>query len=329
VTARGTMARVRRGASNRRRAVALVAFPAVIVLAFGGTALVMQQTAPAMSPPPPATASAPPIAAAAAASAVDSASAAASAATARPPGPIKCTAPAPSARLGGARTPTFCVPVLEYHRIVPSAQAGDSLPGLVVPPETFAAQMGILKASGWHTITLSELAGDMNAGKVPPAHTFVVTIDDGWSDGYRYALPILKADRFVATYFVVSSRIGQTDFLSASELKALIVAGDEIGNHTVDHVDLIYLSPAAIRYEVDTASSRIAAATGVRPRSFAYPDGGVDSAALAAVAACPGLQIAVAESRTIGASYPDRYDVPRLEIGPEVSPGTLLVVLGG
>src|ERR1035437_7217602 len=82
------------------------------------------------------------------------------------------------------------VPILMYHRIVPPADARNSLKGLVVPPETFEAQMSAPASAGWQTITMATLARDLDAGVKPPPKTFVITIDDGWDDGYTYALPI-------------------------------------------------------------------------------------------------------------------------------------------
>ena len=69
----------------------------------------------------------------------------------------------------------------------------------------------------------------------PPAKTFVITIDDGWDDGYTYALPILQSHGFVATYFVIAGRIDRPGFLTSAHLQALVAAGDEIGDHTMDH----------------------------------------------------------------------------------------------
>jgi peptidoglycan/xylan/chitin deacetylase (PgdA/CDA1 family) len=235
----------------------------------------------------------------------------------------------PTAPVHASTNFALCVPVLEYHRIVPSAEAGNSLPGLVVPPETFSAQLDALKAAGWHTITMATLAEDLAARRAPSARSFVITIDDGWYDGYTYALPILQRHGYVATYFVISSRIGAADFLSAANLKGLMAAGNEIGNHTVDHLSLPYLTAANMTREVDLASDQIEAATGVRPKSFAYPMGGIDTAAMQVVAACPGMMDAVTEWKTIGETYNGRYDIPRLEIGPGVSGQTLLVMLAG
>jgi peptidoglycan/xylan/chitin deacetylase (PgdA/CDA1 family) len=223
----------------------------------------------------------------------------------------------------------LCVPVLEYHRIVPSAEAGDSLPGLVVSPDLFSAQMDALAAAGWHTITLATLGDDLLAGRAPSAKSFVVSIDDGWYDGYKYAFPILQAHGFVATFFVISSRIGITDFLSASELASLVAAGNEIGNHTVDHVSLPYLTSANMISEVNLASDQIAGVTGVRPKSFAYPYGGINPPSMGVVAACPGMEIAVTQQWAIGETNVGRFDAPRLEIRPSVSAQALAVMLAG
>jgi peptidoglycan/xylan/chitin deacetylase (PgdA/CDA1 family) len=223
---------------------------------------------------------------------------------------------------------SLCVPVLEYHRIVPTSEAGNSLPGLVMAPETFSAQMDALKAAGWHSITLARLGDDLLAGRSPGAKSFVVSIDDGWGDGYKYAFPILKAHGFVATFFVISSRIGTAEMLSAGNLSSLIAAGNEIGNHTEQHVSLPSLAQADMVKEVNYASDRIAAVTGVRPKSFAYPMGGINTTAMTVVAACPGMEIAVTEQYAIGETNGGRFDVPRLELGPGISAKDLMTILG-
>jgi peptidoglycan/xylan/chitin deacetylase (PgdA/CDA1 family) len=188
------------------------------------------------------------------------------------------------------------VPILEYHRIVPLADAGNSLKGLVVPPDTFAAQMSALASAGWHTITMATLATSLEAGLKPPPKTFVITIDDGWDDGYTYALPVLQQYGFVATYFVIAGRIDAPGFLSSAHLRALIAAGNEIGDHTMTHFNLVNGSTAIRQYQVDAAAARIAQVTGRWPASLAYPFGGENAQAVGAVAGCEELRTAVIES---------------------------------
>jgi peptidoglycan/xylan/chitin deacetylase (PgdA/CDA1 family) len=243
------------------------------------------------------------------------------------------------------------VPILMYHRIVPTAQAGNSLQGLVVSPELFAAQLDALEAAGWRTITMATLTDDLQAHVKPPARTFVITIDDGWEDGYTYALPILQQHGFVATYFIITGRIDHPGFVTSAQLRALVAAGDEIGDHTMDHVDLFNQSAAKETYEIDAAAARIAQVTGRWPQSLAYPSGGVSARAVAAVAACQELRMAVIEepvtrnqpaaspspgSTGLPASTPravapmvletwaNRFVVPRIRVSPTTSASRLL-----
>jgi peptidoglycan/xylan/chitin deacetylase (PgdA/CDA1 family) len=239
---------------------------------------------------------------------------------------------------------TLQVPILMYHRIVPIAEAGDSLRGLVVPPATFAAQLDALSSAGWHTITLATLANDVQAHVKPEARTFVITIDDGWDDGYKYALPILGKHGFVATYFVIAGRIDHPGFLSSIQLQALVASGDEIGDHTMDHIGLARLASSKLAYEIDAGAARIAQVTGRWPESFAYPSGVFDARAVAAVGACQSLRIAVIEesvqppkpapSRTPPAAVPvaletwtNRFVVPRIRVSPTTTAAKLLAAL--
>jgi peptidoglycan/xylan/chitin deacetylase (PgdA/CDA1 family) len=233
---------------------------------------------------------------------------------------------------------TLHVPILEYHRIVPYAEAGSSLRGLLVPPATFAAQLDALQRDGWHTITLAALANDLLAHKRPAAKTFAITIDDGWDDGYTYALPILAQHGFVATYFIIAARINRTGFLTGDQLRSIVAAGDEVGDHTMNHVQLTSQQPAKLTYEIDAAASRIAQVTGYWPESLAYPYGAADQQAADAVAACQELRIAVIE-KPLGAdgrriatpvaleTWTNHFDVPRVSVSSSTKPANLVAEL--
>jgi peptidoglycan/xylan/chitin deacetylase (PgdA/CDA1 family) len=213
---------------------------------------------------------------------------------------------------------TMQVPILMYHRIVPLAEAGAALPGLVVPPDKFAAQLDALSGAGWRTITMANLADDLQARVQPPPKTFVITIDDGWDDGYTYALPILQDHGFVATYFVIAGRIDKPGFLSSAHIRALVAAGDEIGDHTMDHAQLARTPAASLGYEIDAAAARIAQISGRWPESFAYPFGGVDEQAAAAVRRCGELRTAVIEGAPHAGATAASPN-PRPTVGPGAS----------
>jgi peptidoglycan/xylan/chitin deacetylase (PgdA/CDA1 family) len=219
------------------------------------------------------------------------------------------------------------VPVLMYHRIVPWAKAGRSLPGLVVPPDTFAAQMRTLAAAGWHTVTAAQLAADLAAGRRPKPRTFVITFDDGWADGYRYALPILRRNGFVGTFYVISGRISRlSGFLSPTQLQAMQAAGMEIGDHTVSHADLPARTTSKARYEIVHAADQIAVVVGVRPSTFAYPYGARNLRDESLVARA-GFALALTTVEGCLEISSNQFSVPRLRVGPGTSPTELLGTL--
>ena len=218
---------------------------------------------------------------------------------------------------------TLRVPILMYHRVVDPALAGRSLSELVVPPRLFAAQMAALSHAGWRTIDTATLAADLATGTQPPPRTFVVSFDDGYADGFTQAYPILKRLGFVATFYVVTGRLGRPDQLTGDELRAMAAAGMEIGDHTVDHVDLALVSGRKLHHEIDDARKAILRAVGEEPVSFAYPFGDLNPRVVAAVASA-GFEIAVTNREGVRETWADRFNVPRLRVGPRTSAVELL-----
>jgi peptidoglycan/xylan/chitin deacetylase (PgdA/CDA1 family) len=126
--------------------------------------------------------------------------------------------------------------------------------------------------------------------RVPP-RTVVITLDDGRPDNYTFAFPILQRYGFVATFYVVPGRIGTARGMTACQLEEIAAAGDEIGDHTMDHRDLRSLSFDRARWEIRAAADAIERLVGVRPDTLAYPAGGYDAAVIWAAAA-EGMDLA-------------------------------------
>lgn len=249
-----------------------------------------------------------------------------------PPSPsLPAFAPPPLLAPSAATTGLVLhVPILMYHRVVPPTLAGNSLPGLVVPPELFAAQMDTLASAGWHTITAAQLVADLATGTRPGPRTFVITFDDGYDDGYTYALPILRAHGFVATYYVIAGRIGNPpgpdQALTPEHLRALADAGMEIGNHTVHHVNLTRFRGTGLDYQITGASARIAELIGSAPTTLAYPFGRWNLETEAAVRAA-GIDLALTTVEGARETWATRYETPRVRVSPSVTPADLLALV--
>jgi len=217
----------------------------------------------------------------------------------------------------------YHVPILMYHRVVPTAEAGDSAPGLVVSPELFSAQMQALYEAGWRTITLRDLAEAMRDAQTLPPRTFAITFDDGWSDGYDYAYPIMQKYGYVGVFFVVSGRINQPGAMTSTQLLELEATGNEIGNHTADHLSLSTLTLQRAKEEIEAGSAQIAQVIHRRPTSLAYPMGGVADYVVQAVSECDGLEIAVTTHWGVTESWLYRLAAPRVRVSPSTGPGAL------
>lgn len=224
---------------------------------------------------------------------------------------------------------TLHVPILEYHRVKPFQGETGFAESLIVPPSLFAAQMDALAAAGWQSITMRQLGDDLRTGTAPAPKSFVVTLDDGYDDGYTYAYPILKKDGFVATYFVIASRIDQSGQLTVADLRTLMAGGNEIGNHSMSHRDLRVMSPDRLVTETFGASAVIARDVGVWPQSYAYPMGMTDPQVVSVLAACPGIQTAVIQTGSRHETWPNRFELPRLRVGPGTDPQDLIERMNG
>jgi len=109
------------------------------------------------------------------------------------------------------------IPVLAYHEMnngcLPSATdpTGDSDPVCNsgdpedVSTAQFTAEMAYMSAQGYHTITLAQYNNWLsNPGTSLPAKPFLITADNGISNFLEGAQPILLADHFQATAFIVT-----------------------------------------------------------------------------------------------------------------------------
>ena len=167
------------------------------------------------------------------------------------------------------------------------------------------------------------MAGDT---QIPPK-TFVITFDDGWADGYDYAFPVLRKYGYVGTYFVIGSRIGQKDFLTAGMMRALEDAGNDIGNHTEYHVRLATFKTPRVKAEIENASREIEAALGHRPVTLAYPMGSTSPYVESVAAGIPDLACAVTTSPGSSETWDQRFAMPRIRVNPTTNGHELVVSL--
>jgi peptidoglycan/xylan/chitin deacetylase (PgdA/CDA1 family) len=102
----------------------------------------------------------------------------------------------------------------------------------------------------------------------------LITFDDSYESDYSIALPLLKASKVKARFFVVANRVGQAGFLSGQQIRSLCAAGMTIGSHGMHHRKWPGLSDRDLHEEVVEARDRIEQITGSRIVEAACPFGG-------------------------------------------------------
>lgn len=137
----------------------------------------------------------------------------------------------------------FQVPILMYHYIRDASGEDELGKNLSVSPENFDAQMRWLKDNDFETVKVSDLADTERValsrvngeGKMP----IVLTFDDGYTDAYKEAFPVLKKYGFTADFFIIMSYPDKKDgYMTWDQINSLKKANMEIGAHTLTHPDL-------------------------------------------------------------------------------------------
>lgn len=92
--------------------------------------------------------------------------------------------------------------ILCYHGFA-TRDEHEFRPQLFMKPSTFRARMAYLKRAGYPVIGLGEACERLRAGTLP-ANAVVVTIDDGFRNVHREALPILEEFAYPSTVYVTT-----------------------------------------------------------------------------------------------------------------------------
>jgi peptidoglycan/xylan/chitin deacetylase (PgdA/CDA1 family) len=188
------------------------------------------------------------------------------------PTPTKTPVHTPTATWAFNPAGKVIAPILLYHHIAEI----NPINRYYVSPQNFRAQLESLRDWGFTTITASFLISILvNGGELPP-RPVLITFDDGDLDVYENAFTVMRELGFVGTFYIVSSRMGASGYVSADQLIEMAAAGWEIGSHSKSHVDLT-LNHDLVRNEMLQSRLDIEDAVGVTVTSIAYPYGTVDA----------------------------------------------------
>ena len=186
------------------------------------------------------------------------------------------------------------LPILMYHQITPAPDR--VFRKYAITPAEFDAQMTWVAAQGFVPIHLDDAFGPTR--RPLPARPIVITFDDGFQDCFDYAVPVLTAHAFTATFFVVAGLAGRrSEWLPAERgveynlmgwdsVRTLADAGFECGAHSMTHPRLARLSADDQERELRDSRRLIEDQIGRPVRHVAYPFGSFDASVRDAADRC-------------------------------------------
>jgi peptidoglycan/xylan/chitin deacetylase (PgdA/CDA1 family) len=110
------------------------------------------------------------------------------------------------------------------------------------------------------------------------------TFDDGDADQMAAARRLHKYG-LDGTFYIITGAVGEPQYVTLADLHTLVAEGDEIGGHTVSHLELPHVTAAEARRQVCAGRDTLIT-WGFHPTSFAYPGGVYSPAAEAIVREC-------------------------------------------
>jgi peptidoglycan/xylan/chitin deacetylase (PgdA/CDA1 family) len=167
-------------------------------------------------------------------------------------------------------------PILLYHHIADSPT--DSR--YYVSPDKFEAQIKLLKEWGYQTIPLSLLVEAITNGTELPPRPVIITFDDGNIDVYTNAFPIMQQFGFTGVLYIISNYLQADGYISAGQLQEMAAADWEVGSHSMNHDYLTKIRKDRLYAEVVQSRHDLEEALGVPVKSFAYPYGLFNDAAV-------------------------------------------------
>ncbi|MGE7684919.1 polysaccharide deacetylase family protein [Peribacillus simplex] len=139
------------------------------------------------------------------------------------------------------------LPILMYHSI----SEGN---GLRVPREEFQLQMAWLRENGYYTLSPEEAFLVLTENRLPSEKCVWLTFDDGYTDNYTEAFPILKENDMKATVFMIGKSIDKGHHLTENQMVEMSRNGISIESHTINHLELNRMT--AKQQEVEMVQSK-------------------------------------------------------------------------
>lgn len=215
------------------------------------------------------------------------------------------------------------IPILVYHQIAAAPPKGSPFRSLYVAPESFARQMAWLERLGYQGLSMTALQPYLDGQK--KGKVAGITFDDGYLNNLSNALPSLTKHGFSSTCYAVSGLLGktnvwdlgagiaQTPLMNESQLRQWVAAGQEVGSHTRQHVDLTVSESNNARLEIELGKTELESVLKQPVAHFCYPYGRYQPAHIEMVGEM-GFATATTTQRSRCHAQTDMLQLPRVPV---------------
>ncbi len=179
------------------------------------------------------------------------------------------------------------IPILEYHCI------GERKNRYFLDTQEFDAQMNLIHNRGYESVFVDDIYNASIGGKALPKKPIAITFDDGCSQIYSKAYPILKKYNLKAEIYLVTDAIGisqedreyrrrqnfidkesgASSYLIWSEAQEMLQNGIKFGSHSSTHFKLSNLKDKEIAYQILHSKVALKVHLGITAKNFSYPFG--------------------------------------------------------
>lgn len=159
------------------------------------------------------------------------------------------------------------MPVLCYHRVYDRCQPP--------PRDRFAIAANVLEAHLATILDRGRTVMPVTDLQKCAAGSVLLTFDDNLVSHVACALPILRAVKVTATFYLSPADLGAPGRLSRNDVRVLLGAGMFVGAHGNHHIPAVELGPAEFLREVEACRAFLQGLG--MPLTWAYPGGYIGS----------------------------------------------------
>ena len=213
--------------------------------------------------------------------------------------------------------------ILMLHRVVEQRSEGENRE-LEVTPQFLEWTITNYRSDGYRFVSIDEACEIIKSGKSVSQPFVCLTFDDGYSDTFDTAYPVLKRNNVPFAVYITTGFIDKTakmwwynqvEAMNWEQLKAL---DDEslctIAAHTVTHPRLSALTEEDARKEIVESKQRLEEMLGHSINHFSYPHGDYNATTVQMVKEIGFTSALKAWGGTIRKGDVQMLEIPRIEL---------------